>query len=294
MGHSHGHHHTSDTKNVKQAFFLNLAFTLLEIVGGIFTNSVAILSDAVHDLGDSFSLGLAWYFQKVSNKESDRKYTYGYKRYSVVGAIINSIILLIGSTVMFYEAIPRIIHPEASDAPGIIFLAIIGVIVNGIAASRLSKGHSLNERAVMLHLMEDVLGWIAVLIGGIIMYFFDLPIIDPILSILISVYVLYNVFKNLKSVLKIILQGTPENVNIKEIEQELSKNDHIIGFHDLHIWSLDGEYNILSVHLEVSEDLSYAQVQELKICLRKSLKPLAIHHATLEVDGDQQNCEFKD
>ena len=194
--HNHGHHHA--TGNIKVAFFLNLSFTIIELIGGFYTNSLAIMSDAVHDLGDSLSLGLSWYFQKVSNKKATTNFSYGFARFSLLGAIINSVVLTVGSIFIISEAIPRIISPEVSDAVGMMWFAILGIIVNGVAVLRLKRGTSINERVVALHLLEDVLGWVAVLIASIVMQFWDLPILDPILSLLIAAYVLFNVFKNIK------------------------------------------------------------------------------------------------
>ena len=227
------------------------------------TNSVAILSDALHDLGDTLSLALAWYFQKISRKGRDSIFSYGYKRFSLLGAIINSIILLVGSIFILIEAIPRLVHPEPSDVKGMIILAVLGVLFNGAAILRLRKGSSLNEKVVRLHLMEDVLGWVAVLIGAVIMYFFHLPVIDPILSLLISAYILFNVVKNLKQTFQIILQGIPVNADINAIKSYLSGLPQIDDYHDFHIWSMDGEYNILTVHLVLNEDLSMDQLNSL-------------------------------
>ena len=178
---------SNSEKNIGYAFFLNFGFTIIEIIGGFLTNSVAILTDAVHDFGDSISLGLAWYLQKVSKKGSDHKYSYGYKRFSLLGAIINSVILLVGSVFILSETIPRILEPQTPDVKGMFILAILGIIVNGAAVIRLRTGNTINEKVVSLHLWEDVLGWVAILIGSVMMYFFDIPIIDPILSILISI-----------------------------------------------------------------------------------------------------------
>ncbi len=185
MGHDHIHHR-GGSKNIRTAFFLNVTFTIIEIIGGIMTNSMAILSDAVHDLGDSLSLGMAWYFQGLSSKGRDKSFSYGYGRFSLLGALINVCVLLIGSILILWKTIPRLLAPEAVDTTGMMILAVIGVIFNGLAVYRMRGGKSLNERVVALHLMEDVLGWVAVLIGSIIMHFFDLPIIDPILSLLIT------------------------------------------------------------------------------------------------------------
>jgi len=199
-------HHNHDVKNIKTAFLLNLGFTIFELIGGLFVNSVAILSDAIHDLGDSLSLGLSWYFQNLSHKGRTKTFSYGYKRFSVLSAIINSIVLLVGSIFILYETIPRLITPVQPNATGMLALSIIGIIVNGAAVLKTCKGKTANERAVSLHMMEDVLGWIAVFIGSVIMYFVHLPILDPILSILITGFILFNAFKNLGFSLKIILQ----------------------------------------------------------------------------------------
>jgi len=195
MSESHHNHHHHTTENIKVAFFLNLSFTVIELVGGLLTNSMAILSDALHDLGDSVSLGLAWYFQRIAQKKSDLSYSYGYKRFSLLGAFINSLILSVGSIFILVEAIPRLFDPKQPDASGMIILAIIGVIVNGFAVLRLKKGKSINEKVVSLHLLEDVLGWLAVLIGSIVMYFFNLPVIDSLLSIGIAIFILLNVLE---------------------------------------------------------------------------------------------------
>ena len=179
--HEHEHHHATDS--IKVAFWLNLFFTIIEIVGGFYTNSIAIISDALHDLGDSFALGLAWYFQKLSQRGRDRKFSYGYGRFSTLAAMINSGLLLAGSIYVISVAIPRLIHPQETYATGMIWLAVVGLLVNGIAAYRLSSGSSLNERAARLHLLEDVLGWAAVLVGAVIIKLTGWTILDPILSL---------------------------------------------------------------------------------------------------------------
>lgn len=297
MGHSHHHDHGSHsntTENIRTAFFLNIAFTLIEIVGGFYTNSIAILSDALHDLGDSLSLGVSWYFQHISKKKPDSKFTYGYKRYSVIGALITSIVLLVGSIFIIRELIPRFIEPQATDAKGMIILAILGVIVNGLAVFKLKKGNSLNERAVRLHLMEDVLGWLAVLIGANIMYFFEWPIIDPILSLIIALYILFNVYRNLRDVMQVILQGVPENVLHENIINYFNELDTISDFHDLHIWSLDGNYNILSIHLRLQSNLTNEEAALLKHKMRADLFELNIQHATLEFDYPNIDCDLEE
>ncbi|MGR3809150.1 cation diffusion facilitator family transporter [Jiulongibacter sp. NS-SX5] len=288
--HSHSHGHSHQTENISTAFWLNLSFTIIELIGGFFTNSVAILSDALHDLGDSLSLGLAWYFQKKAGKGSDQVYTYGYGRFSLVGALINSIVLIVGSIYMLSEAIPRILNPEASNASGMLLLALLGIAVNGAAVLKLKKGDSLNERAVMLHLMEDVLGWVAVLVGSIIMYFTQWYIIDPILSIGITIYVLYNVYGNLKSVFRVILQGTPEDKNINKLKELLIQLKGVAAIHDLHLWTVDGQNNIMSLHVKLDPAADRIKVKEE---IRHEMHHEGIQHVTIELELDDEDCGMK-
>ena len=284
----------SDVKNIKTAFFLNLSFTIIEIIGGIVTNSVAILSDAVHDLGDSFTLGLSWYFQKLSKKPRSNVFTYGYKRFSLLGAIINSLILLVGSVVILLHAIPRLLQPQKPDVTGMILLAIIGVFINGLAVLRLRKGSSINERVVSLHLMEDVLGWIAVLVGAVIMYFIDAPIIDPILSIGITLYIFFNVFRNMRESLRIILQGSPVKISIDEVKKVLLSLTYVDSIHDLHVWSVDGEFNILTIHIVLNKDFTIFYLQELKKDIRRSMLNLGVQHCTIEFELINEECGMDD
>ena len=290
MGHEHHH---EDVKNIKVAFFLNLFFTLFEIAGGFFTNSMAILSDAVHDLGDCLSLGMAWYFQKISRKRSDNSFSYGYKRFSLLGAIINSIVLTVGSIFILTEAIPRIFHPEKTQAAGMFFLAIVGVLVNGLAFFRLKKGSSLNEKVVSLHFLEDVLGWVAILVGAIIMYFFKVPLIDPVLSVGIAIFILFNVYKNIRQTLHIILQGIPVDIDVAELTEQLQQFKGIENVHDLHVWSVDGNYNVLTIHIVMANSLDIQEITELKVKIRNSLKLKGIQHATIEFETRDEQCDFE-
>jgi cobalt-zinc-cadmium efflux system protein len=291
--HSHSHHlHNHGSENIRVAFFLNLIFTVIEIIGGIYTNSLAILADAVHDLGDSLSLGLSWYFQNVAKKDRDKKYSYGYGRFSLLGAIINSFVLLIGSFYMIKEAIPRLFNPEAVDETGMMVLAVLGIIVNGAAVIKLKRGNSINEKVVSLHLMEDVLGWVAVLIGSIIMYFFDIPIIDPLLSLAISGYVLFNIYSNIKEIFKIILQAYPNNVDIGAIKKAILSNEDIENIHNVHIWSLDGEYNVMSLHVTIEYDLKLSEINKIKKKIKHILVIENIHHFTIEFEHESENCKL--
>lgn len=292
--HQHGHHH--ETGNIKVAFFLNLSFTIVEFIGGFFTNSLAIMSDAVHDLGDSLSLGMSWYFQKLSNKKASKQFSYGYARFSLLGAIINSVVLLIGSVFIISEAIPRIFAPEAADAKGMMWFAILGIIVNGAAVLKLKKGTSINERVVSLHLLEDVLGWVAVLIASIIMQFWDVPILDPILSLLIAGYVLFNVFKNIKESIKIILQGVPSQLSTEKIESVIAQMEEVSAVHDCHLWTLDGEFHIATLHIGIKEAFyTNEKVKQIKQSIREKLhKQFHLEHITLETESEFEDCAYKD
>ena len=296
MGHQHNHRQNHATGNIKVAFFLNLSFTIIEFIGGFYTNSLAIMSDAVHDLGDSLSLGMSWYFQKLSNKKANKYFSYGYGRFSLLGAIINSFVLIIGSIFIIKEAIPRISSPEVSDAKGMMWFAILGIIVNGAAVLKLKKGTSINERVVSLHLLEDVLGWVAVFIASIIMQFWELPILDPILSLLIAGYILFNVFKNIKESFKIILQAVPNQLSTSDIEKALLAFDEIEAIHDCHLWTLDGEFNIATIHIIANEpNFTWEKAKMLKQQIRKVLHDqFHLEHITLELESSIEDCTYKD
>jgi cobalt-zinc-cadmium efflux system protein len=292
MAHDHHHHaHSHASDNIKVAFFLNISFAIFEIFGGLWINSMAILADALHDLGDSLSLGMAWYFEKLAKRGRDHKYSYGYKRFSLLGAVINSVILLVGSIIVLYVSIPRLLNPETVHAPGMIVFALVGVAVNGYAAFRLHKGHTLNERVAMFHLLEDVLGWVAVLVGGVIMYFFDLPIIDPLLSILITCFIVYNVVRNLRAGLKILLQGTPSHIKLSELEKKLQQLPDLLSVHDLHLWTLDGTNHILTLHAVVAAEIKLTEAEKIKQQIREAMADLHIHHVTIELEAYGQPCE---
>ncbi len=295
MSHHHdpAHHHHS-TSNIKVAFFLNLGFTLIEIVGGILTNSVAIISDAIHDLGDSLSLGLSWYFQTLSQRKSDKQFSFGYQRFSLLGAVINSMVLVVGGIFVLQEAIPRLWEPPQPDAEGMIYLAILGILVNGAAVIKLRKGSSINEEVVSLHLLEDVLGWVAVLIAAIVMQFVDVPILDPLLSILITTWVLWNVYRNLRKSFKILLQAVPGDKDITALKQQIQDLPEVSNVHDIHLWTLDGEKDIFTVHIKVDKLEDFSQQAAVKTKIRQILALQGIKHVTIEVESREEDCEQPD
>lgn len=292
MGHDHSHHQSG--KNLKIAFFLNLAFTILEFIGGLYVNSIAIISDAVHDLGDSLSLGTSWYLDHKSKKKSNAKYTFGYKRFSLLGALINSLVLIIGSVYVIYEAVGRILEPEHSDAQGMVIFAIIGVVVNGYAAWKLSSGKSMNEKVVSWHLMEDVLGWVAVLIVAIVLYFKDIHYLDPALSLLITLYILYNVVKRLKETLFIFLQGTPKDINPEQLEKKICEIENVNSVHHLHVWSLEGENHVFTAHVKLENISEFNEIIAAKQKIKEVLKDYSFDHYTIETELDEETCTLKD
>ena len=287
MPHDHDSH---TTQNIGLAFVLNFAFAVLELFGGIWTNSLAITSDAIHDLGDSLSLALAWFLEKYSYRVGDERFSYGYRRFSLLGALINTIILSIGSIYILSEAIPRLINPESTNAGGMILFAIVGIAVNGIAVLRLQTSESINARVVALHLLEDVLGWIAVLVVSVILLFTDLYILDPILSIAISLFILYNVVRNLRKTVALFLQAVPDNLNIDEIERRILTIEEVNSIHHTHLWSLDGTHHVLSSHIVLADNVSKDDLVCVREEIKHRLRNFDLSHSTIEIEFGEDDC----
>lgn len=292
MGSHHHHHEHSSGNNLKIAFFLNLGFTILEVFGGFYVNSVAILSDALHDLGDSFSLGAAWYLDRKSKQGANERFSFGYTRFSLLGALTNSLMLIAGSVFVISMAVDKILEPEIPNAEGMIFFALIGISVNGYAAWKLQRGKTLNEKVVSWHLMEDVLGWVAVLIVAIVLLFKEVPYLDPALSLLITLYVLWNVIKRLKETLFIFLQGVPEDISIEKIKQQLLGIDKVQSLHHTHVWSLEGEHHVFSTHLKLENIREFSQILEVKQKAKAILRQYPFKHYTIETELDEEKCEL--
>ena len=292
MGHNHSHSHQI-TKNIRLAFLLNFSFAILEIFGGLYTNSLAIISDAVHDLGDSLSLGMAWYLENSSYKQSDSAFSYGYRRLSALAALINTLILFIGSIFVIVRAIPRVIDPELTDAKGMIFFAVVGVAVNGLAMLRLAKTSSYNAKVVAWHLLEDALGWVAVLIVSVVLLFTDFYILDPILSILIAAYILYNAIANLRQNLRLFLQAVPENIDLQQLEKSILALNRVQSLHHTHVWSLDGEHHVLTTHVVVEENTTRAEILSIKSTVQHLGKDLNLEHITVEIEYQNEHCNMR-
>lgn len=272
-------------KNILIAFLLNMSFSIFEFFGGLITNSVSIISDAVHDLGDAISIGVSLLLEKKSKKKADNKYTYGYVRYSVLGGVITTVILMIGSIFVIYNAIQRLFNPVSINYSGMLIFAVIGVILNTLAALITKDGDSINQHSVNLHMLEDVLGWIIVFVGAIIMKFTDISIIDPIMSIGVAVFILINTLKNLKVVLDIFLEKTPKKIDLEQIKEHLCKIDGVDDIHHIHVWSIDGYNNYATMHIVTKEK----DTKNIKEEIREELKEHGIVHTILETEDEA--CE---
>ncbi len=284
------HHHHSSSDRLGLAFILNLAFTIIEFIGGALTNSMAIMADAVHDLGDTLAIGLGWTLDRVGKKEADDGFTYGYHRLSLLGALINGAILIIGSLWILTEALPRLINPQMPNAVGMIWLAILGVTVNGFAAYKLSGGKTLNEKVLNWHLLEDVLGWVAVLIVSIVLLFVEWPILDPILSIAFTLFILFNVLKRLGQTVRLFLQAAPDRRIAEQTRGELEALEHVAQVHHLHVWSLDGERHVLSAHLLLDTPISRETQAEIKSAVKSALEQYDFSHTTIELEDSLETC----
>ncbi len=275
-------------RNILAAFILNLAFSLFEFFGGILTGSVAIVSDAVHDLGDAAGIGLSFFLEKKSKKQPDENFTYGYVRYSVMGGFITTCILLLGSVIMIYNAIGRMITPDPINYRGMILFAIVGVCVNFCAVVFTRKGDSINEKAVNLHMLEDVLGWLVVLVGAVVMRLTNFAVIDPIMSIGVSLFIFFNAVKNLKVVADLFLEKTPENINMAELKSHVEKIDGVMDVHHVHIWSLDLCNNFATMHI-----VTDGEPHTIKEAVREELRDYGIEHVTIETETREEPCREK-
>lgn len=293
-GHGHHHHHHHAGGNLKVAFFLNLGFTVIEIIGGLWTNSIAILSDAVHDLGDSLSLGIAWYFERMSHKGATPRNTYGYRRYSLLGGLITAMVLMLGLAFILWHSVQRLFSPEPVNAAGMMALAVLGVVFNGAAVLRVRKGSSLTERVVSWHLLEDLLGWVAVLVGAAVMAVWDLPIIDPLLSIAISLFILWNVVRNLRQFFDVFLQHAPPSFDLDAFESEVLRIPQVTGLHHVHSWSIDGEKHVMTTHLVMRTSATRADVVAAKQRVRELLDRDAFEHVTVDVELEGEDCVASD
>ncbi len=276
-------------KNILIAFLLNLSFSVFEFMGSIFTGSVAVMSDAVHDIGDAASIGIAFFLEKKSKKAPDEKYTYGYVRFSVLGGLITTLILLFGSAAVIVNAVNRILHPAEINYDGMIVFALIGAAVNFLAAYFTREGDSINQKAVNLHMLEDVLGWIVVLVGAVVMRFTNLAVIDPIMSIGVAVFILVNAMKNLKEVLDLFLEKIPDGISVEEIREHITEIEGVKDVHHIHLRTVDGHSVYATMHIVTDEESHI-----IKEKVREELSEHGIVHSTLELERVGEHCHERD
>lgn len=287
--HHHGHDHSANAeRNLGWAFFLNLFFALIELIGGLWAGSLAILSDALHDLGDAMSLGLGYFLQRKSRAKPNSTYSYGLKRLSLLSAVISGLIISLGAITILRESIPRLMEPTEPNGMAMLGLAVLGLTVNGFAAWKMSGGQTHNEKMLTWHLIEDVLGWSAVLVGSVLMIFFQWNWLDPLLAIAISIFVLYNVIRQLYQTTNLFLQANPDPDGLKDFRAKVEKLKGVKSLHDVHFWSLDGVHHVLSMHVVSDASESSASI---KSQIRHLSEALGSCHVTIEFESSTEACE---
>lgn len=300
------HNHTKHSKGLSLAFWLNAGFSVVELIGGIYTNSTAIITDAIHDFGDALAIGAGIVFEKISRKKRSPQFSYGYRRWSLLSALLLSVMLLAGAGIMLWKSVNAFMQPHEVNSIGMLWLAVAGIAVNGLAFLRIRNSgeghhhhhghshdhsHSHNSKAIMLHLLEDVLGWIAVLVGAIIIYYTQWYWIDPLLSVAIALFVIYNAIKNLSGVMRVMLQAVPMEMNVDHVSKELADIEGVTSVHDVHLWSVDGSYTVGTFHLVLTPAASQ-NTNQLMEAAAVVFKKYKIDHPTVQWENEQYNCPF--
>ena len=246
------HHHKKASDNLAFVFLLNLTFNIIVIIGGLATNSMAILADCIHDMSDTFSMAIAWILEHVAQKGATDKFSYGYQRFSTLGAVITSTFVIVMAFFILSEAIPRLFSPEGVDAEGMLIIGIIGLVFKTISVWRLHGGETFNEKAIFYHLLGDIFEWVAILILSVILIFWqDISYLDPFVSIAIAVWLIFNLGRTLYKSLEVLLQKTPDNFDVEEFKQQILEIDGVNALDDFHIWSLDGIDSVMTVKVDV-------------------------------------------
>ena len=245
-------HHKNASENLAFVFLMNLSFNIIVIIGGLATNSMAIIADCIHDLSDTISIALAWVLEKISQKESSNNYSYGYQRFSILGAIIISIFVIIMAGIILSEAIPRLFAPEGIDAEGMLIISIIGLVFKSLSVYRLHGSETFNEKAIFFHQLGDIFEWLAILILSIVLIFWDgAQYLDPFVSIGIALWLIFNLSRNLYKAIQVILQKTPDNFDVNEFKTLIMGIEGVEKIDDFHIWSLDGIDSVMTLKIEV-------------------------------------------
>ena len=265
------------------AFFLNLSYAIVEFIAGGLFGSSAVLADSVHDMGDAIAIGVSAFLETISNREEDSHYTLGYKRFSLLGALVTAVILMTGSVLVILGNITKLFHPQPVNDEGILWLGIIAVSINVLASLVVRKGKTKNESILSLHFLEDTLGWVAVILMAIVLRFTDWYILDPLLSLVISIFILSKAIPRFWSTLKIFLDAVPEGVDIKQVKSRLEQLDYVASVNQLNLWTMDGLEKNAIIHVCL-EDVKHMEV--CKESIRDLLKDCGFQNISIEVDAD--------
>lgn len=296
-GHSHDHSHThtpggprpSSVGRLRLAFVLNLTFAVLELFGGWWTGSMAIVANSIHDFGDAATLLIALQLESRAQQSATTRYSYGFKRLSLLSAFLAGVVLIAGSLVVLISALERLFNsPELPMATGMMGFAVMGLVVNGLAAHRLHQGHTHNERILTWHMVEDILGWAAVLVGGILVKYFFWSWVDPILAIAVSGFVGWNAMRHLLKTIFVFMQGVPGNLDSEKLRSDLQALKGVRDVHDLHIWSLDGADHVMTLHARLAPE---ADPRLVKGEIRHLARHHGVFHTTIELEGLNEDCE---
>lgn len=287
-------HHPLSGKKLLWATLLNFIITAAEVVGGLLSNSLALLSDALHNFSDGVSVFIAYLANKTSQRNSTENKTFGYKRIEILAALFNAVMLIAISIYLFYEAYKRFRNPEEIQAGLMLIVAVIGLLANIAAMFLLRKDskHNLNVKAAYLHLLGDTLSSVAVIVGGVLIYYFDIFWIDPLVTVIIGAYILKETFEILKQTIDILMQSTPPELNLRKIKAEIEKLEHVSNIHHVHAWKINENEIHFDGHVDVTEDLPLHKLVKLRTTIETILKnAYNIAHVTIQFEYGQ--CDDK-
>ncbi|MBR5572441.1 MAG: cation transporter [Oscillospiraceae bacterium] len=272
-------------RNILVALVLNLSFAVFEFVGGLLTGSVAVISDAVHDLGDAASIAVSVILERKSKQQPDETYTYGYGRYSTLGGVITTGILIVGAVIVMFTSLSRVVQPREIQYDGMIAIAVVGVLVNGCAAFFTHGGNGMNQKAVNLHMLEDVLGWVVVLAGAVIMRFTDISVIDPLMSLGAALFILFHALKNMKVGVEEFLERVPRGITVAEIVSHVKEIEGVLSIHHVHLWSVGEHHCCATMHL-----VTDGEADSIKRAVREKLRAWGVEHLTIEIETSAEIC----
>lgn len=290
-GHSHSHSHTGNKKALLSVFILITIFMVVEIIGGLITNSLALLSDAGHMLSDAASLGLSYFALRLGEKKGSMNKTYGYKRFEIIAASLNGLTLVVVSVYIFYEAFHRFFAPPQVQSKGMLIISIIGLLVNIIAAWILMKGdkdENLNVKSAFLHVLGDLLGSVGAIAAALLILFFGWELADPIASIIVAALIIVSGWRVLKESFQVLMEGVPEQIDLQEIKEVLCKVPMVLSVHDLHVWTITSGYPVLTCHLTISDNGVHDEI--LKQSQQVLHDQFSIEHSTIQVEKSEEGC----